>query len=290
MARTVSVIVPYYNGSQFVGSALASIRNQTRPADEIIIVDDGSRPDEAAVLDREAKDCLVIHLPRNLGPSAARNVGIARARGDWIAFLDCDDEWERTKLEKQLAVANSTPGCRAVHCGMRNVRIDGTEVVDEKSNITLDDFLIFPCAIFPSAVMMERQSLFEAGLFDPTMGVCHDLDLFLRFCYLGNTFYCVPEALLTRRVQPGSVSRNIANFWSDAARVYHDYMPVFPDTHRARKTLTEVYIDMTVRAIYARDFRLLRRMLRRARQRDAAVTNVLARAFSRVIRHRFARP
>jgi glycosyltransferase involved in cell wall biosynthesis len=289
MERSISVVIPYYNGSRVIGDALASVRNQTLAPLEIVVVDDGSRPEEAAALDREARDCLVIHLPRNRGQSVARNVGIGRARGQWIAFLDCDDVWDPRKLEMQAAVAKADPTCLAVHCGVRNVSVDGQESVTPKGEITLDDLLVFPCAIFPSAVLIHRDALLECGLFDPTMGVCEDLDLFVRFCFLGNKFHSVPEPLLIRRIQPDGVSRNIAKFWSDAARVYRDYLPVFRDRRRAIGALREVYVDMAVRAVHARDFKLLWKMFGRATQRDAPISNVASRALSRVILNRFRR-
>src|SRR5262249_12915800 len=164
----ISVVIPYYNGSRFIAEALASVRAQTLAPLEVIVVDDCSRPDDAAAVYREAPDCVVIHLPKNRGPSVARNIGIARARGEWIAFLDCDDLWAPRKLELQAAVVAANADCRAVHCGMTTILPGGKEVVYDKGEVTFEDFLEFPCPIFPSAVLMQRQALFECGLFDPT--------------------------------------------------------------------------------------------------------------------------
>ena len=286
---SVSVVIPYYNSSSFVSAALASVRAQTLAPLEIIVVDDASRREDAEVLDREARDCIVLHLPKNRGPSVARNVGIARAGGEWVAFLDSDDTWHPHKLERQMQVVNSNADCRAVHCGMTTVLPDGRSSVSLKQEVVLDDFLEFPCPIFPSAVIMERQALFECGLFDPTMGVCHDLDLFLRFCLMGHKFYSVPEPLMVRQILAHGVSRNIADFWSDADRVYRDYLTFFSDQQKARETLREVHTDMAVRAVYARDFGLLRRMLLRARRRDVPISLVLARLARRLVINRMQR-
>jgi len=295
MTLSISVVIPYYNGSRTVGGALASVRAQTLAPTEIVVVDDASKPEEAAALDRLGAEfgCVVVHNARNGGPSVARNTGIARARGDWIAFLDCDDLWDPTKLEKQAAVVERNPGCRAVHCGMKTIFPDGREAMTEKGEVTFDDFLVFPCPIFPSAVLMQRQALFECGLFDPTKRCCEDLDLFLRFCYgngkLHDKFYSAPEPLLIRQVQEDGLSRNIATFWREADRVYRDFLPVFEDRRKSRATLRSVHTDMTLRALYARDFKLLWRMLRNATHRDVPMSLVVGQVAWRVIANRVRR-
>ena len=287
MPLSISVVIPYYNGSRFIGEALASVRAQTLAPLEIVVVDDGSCAEEAQALDRAAEGCVVVHLPRNRGVSVARNTGIARAKGSWIAFLDCDDLWEPRKLEFQAAVIAANPDCRAVHCGLRNARLDGKEEVYPKGEVSFEDFVAFPCPIFTSAALMERQALIECGLFDPTMAVVQDLDLYMRFAYSHGKFYCVPDPLVVRRVQPGGLSRNIPAFWSEAHRIYRDFLPVFRDSRRAREALREVHVDMAVRALYARDLGLLRRILARATWPDIPFPVFLWRVIGRVLRVRW---
>jgi glycosyltransferase involved in cell wall biosynthesis len=289
MQPSISVVVPYYNGSRFIAEALASVRAQTLAPLEIIVVDDGSRPAEAAALDREAPDCVVIHLAKNRGSSVARNTGIARARGEWIAFLDCDDLWDPRKLELQAAVVAANAECRAVHCGVKALKLDGKEAVFPKGEITFDDFLVFPCPIFPSAAMMQRQALLECGLFDPTMRCWEDLDLFLRFCFASGKFYSVPEPLVIRRIQSDGLSRNLAVCWTEADRIYRDFLPVFADQRRSRAALREVHTDMALRALYARDFKLVWRMLRRATRTDVPAALLAGQVVWRVIRNRLQR-
>lgn len=287
---TISVVIPYYNGSRFIGDALASVRAQSLAPLEIVVVDDGSLPAEALALDREARDCVVVHLPRNRGVSVARNAGVAHARGEWIAFLDCDDLWEPRKLEFQAAVAAADPQCRAVHCGMRSLLPGGVVEVFPKGEVAFEDLLVFPCPIFPSAAMMQRQALLECGLFDPTMRCCEDLDLFLRFCFDGGRFLSVPEPLVTRRIQPGGLSRNLETFYTAAVRTYRNFRPVFRDGKKSLGTLREVHVDMTLRALYARDLGLLWRMLRSAARPDIPLTVLLARVAWRALCNRLRRP
>jgi glycosyltransferase involved in cell wall biosynthesis len=291
--ETVSVVVPYYNGSRFVADAIASVRAQTLPAKELLIVDDGSRPEEAAALDRAAAAagdsfCRIIHLARNRGVSVARNVGIARATGTHVAFLDCDDLWREDKLDKQMSFFQAHPEYRAVHCSLKVIYDDGRETVSQKGEVGFDDLVSFPCPIFPSAVIMHREALLESGLFDPTKRVCEDLDLFLRF----TSHYpigCVDEPLMTRRVQAEGASRNLPRFFHDADRVYRDFRYVFKDQDAAADALVELHTDFLLRAVYARDRRLFWDVLRRGTRNDVTFRRLVPRLLGGLLRNRLAR-
>src|SRR6185312_11793255 len=107
----ISVVIPAYNAAAYVGDALASIAAQTcRPA-EVIVVDDGSADDTAAIA--AAAGAIVIRQP-NGGASAARNAGVARARSQWIAFLDADDRWLPEYVERVAAAARYCPDVAAI--------------------------------------------------------------------------------------------------------------------------------------------------------------------------------
>ena len=121
MSRTISVVIPYYNGSRFVTDALASVKAQTYPMHEIIVVDDGSRREEAAAVDRAAETagplCHVIHLERNRGACVARNIGITR---DDLAIeisqgkinlrqLQACGSRAGKEVERSLGILRSTP-------------------------------------------------------------------------------------------------------------------------------------------------------------------------------------
>ncbi len=100
--QRISVIVPAYNASETIVDALRSVLGQTRPADEVVVVDDGSQDGTAEIVARELPQVKVLRQA-NAGPSAARNTAAAAARGDWLAFLDADDLWLPRKLDVQLA-------------------------------------------------------------------------------------------------------------------------------------------------------------------------------------------
>lgn len=101
---TVSVVIPCYNASPFLRETLDSVLAQTYPAAEVLVIDDGSTDDSAAIAESYGPPVRVIRQ-ENQGESVARNRGIDEAAGDWVAFLDADDLWHREKLAQQIAVA-----------------------------------------------------------------------------------------------------------------------------------------------------------------------------------------
>lgn len=106
---TVSVVIPCYNAAPFLRETLDSAINQTYPPLEILLIDDGSTDDSAAIAESYGPPVRVIRQP-NQGESVARNRGIDEAKGDWIAFLDADDLWDAQKTEKQVAaLSNASP-------------------------------------------------------------------------------------------------------------------------------------------------------------------------------------
>src|SRR5580700_8639860 len=96
-APTISVVIPAYNAARFVGSAIESALAQTSTPLEVLVIDDGSRDDTAAVVQQYAAPVGLLRQS-NGGPASARNHGVRVARGEWIAFLDADDTWLPQKL------------------------------------------------------------------------------------------------------------------------------------------------------------------------------------------------
>lgn len=130
---TVSVVIPCYNGAKFLRETLDSVLSQTYPVLEVLVIDDGSTDDSAAIAESYGSPIRVIRQP-NQGESVARNRGIDEAKGDWIAFLDADDLWEPVKIEKQIAFSELHPEVKCIHTAWK--RFGDTESVPAFSGIS----------------------------------------------------------------------------------------------------------------------------------------------------------
>jgi len=110
----VSVVIPFYNRVELLRNSIGSVLAQTRPADEIVVVDDRS-PEDTGWLPLEFPTVRILRLPRNMGPMRARYEGVAATTGTHVATLDMDDVWYPQKLEKQIAYAEKTGDSRAIY-------------------------------------------------------------------------------------------------------------------------------------------------------------------------------
>jgi glycosyltransferase involved in cell wall biosynthesis len=178
----VSVIIPTHNRAWCLARAVDSVLGQTFTDFELFVVDDGSSDDTARLLAAYGDALAVIRQP-NRGVSAARNAGIAAARGGWIALLDSDDYWLPEKLAAQIDWLSAHPDYRI--CQTEEIWIRGGRRVNPKKRHRKFGGRIFErclplCLVSPSAVMMARSLLDEVGGFDEALPACEDYDLWLR--------------------------------------------------------------------------------------------------------------
>jgi len=178
----VSVIIPTYNRKNLLKRALNSVSSQTFVPQEIIVVDDGSSDG--------TKDWVLERFPYvryiyqdNSGVSSARNAGIKEAKGSWIAFLDSDDEWMPDKLEKQERAINDSKEawlCHTNEVWVRNsVRVNQMKKHQKYGGYVFENCLDI-CRISPSSVLIKKEVFKMVGLFDESLKVCEDYDLWLR--------------------------------------------------------------------------------------------------------------
>jgi len=181
---TVSVIITTHNREALLPRALDSVFSQTRPADEVIVVDDGSVDGTGQMVKDHYPQARYLYQ-HNTGISAARNRAIKQAKGEWLAFLDDDDAWHADKLAMQLATIEQQPHSRLCHT--EEVWIRNDRRVNPMNKHRKQGGWIYPqclplCAISPSSAMIHK-SIFEAfGLFDEDLPACEDYDLWLRIC------------------------------------------------------------------------------------------------------------
>ena len=179
---TVSVIIPTHNRCQLLRRALLSVYKQTIQAEEIIVIDDGSTDGTEEMLGKEFPD-VKYTFQENAGVSAARNLGIRQAKGEWLAFLDSDDEWLPEKLEKQLASLENNPEMRICHSDeiwkRDGVRVNAMNKHNKKGGWIFQHCLPL-CAMSPSSIIIHRSIFAQVGLFDIALPACEDYDLWLR--------------------------------------------------------------------------------------------------------------
>jgi glycosyltransferase involved in cell wall biosynthesis len=180
----ISVIVPTFNRVHTLPRALDSVLGQTRPAAEILVIDDGSQDATQRLIRTRYPDCRYLKQA-NQGVSAARNRGIREAKCEWIALLDSDDAWLPDKLHRQHQALQCQPEYRFCHTDeiwIRNgVRVNPMKKHGKSGGRIFTDCLP-RCVISPSAALLHRSLFTEYGLFDPSLPACEDYDLWLRIC------------------------------------------------------------------------------------------------------------
>ncbi len=217
MFPTISVIIPTYNSGEFITRTLESVLSQTYKNFEIIISDDESTDETIKRADdffdnTDFKKFTILSNPHK-GPGDARNKGIDASMGDWIAFLDSDDMWMPEKLEKTINYINNYPTVDLI-CHNEIRRYNGREYfVDHSSKynkrISLFVSLLRNNCFSPSAVIVRRKFLLEAGCFDVTLPAAQDYDLWLRLSLLNITIGFINEPLGFYMERDGSISSNI---------------------------------------------------------------------------------
>ncbi|ERP31785.1 glycosyltransferase family 2 protein [Chitinivibrio alkaliphilus] len=186
MRPVFSVVIPTYNRYEQCVRALSSVIAQDFPFWEVILVDDGSTmaiPEAfRRLLSQHSEKITLLSFPENRGVSAARNAGIARARGEWVAFLDSDDVWHREKLTRQYEKCQSQG--YLIHQTReiwirRGVRVNPPRKCEKYEGDLFADSLE-RCIVTPSSVVIHGSLFTRFGLFNESFPACEDYDLWIR--------------------------------------------------------------------------------------------------------------
>ena len=178
----ISVIIPTYNRRNTLPRAVESVLNQIYKPIEIIVVDDGST-DGTKEMFSEMYPLVRYIYQANSGVSSARNTGINSASGDWIALLDSDDEWLPDKLDRQVKLLQDNAEIRFCHTNeiwiRNNVRINQKKK-HQKYGGNIFNKCLDICRISPSSSLFHTSVIKDVGLFDESLDVCEDYDMWLR--------------------------------------------------------------------------------------------------------------
>lgn len=209
----VSVIIPNYNYARYVGGAIESVLTQTYPNVDIIVVDDGSTDASKDVLFNYG-DSIKVLSQQNRGVAAARNNGVAASSGEFVAFLDADDEWLPEKITKQVALFRQDHTLGLVHVGVEEVDENGNplrQCLEGASGDATHELLMLGRKGIlggGSGLMVPRAVFDEIGGFDTRLSTSADWDLFFQIASRYSVGF-VLEPLLRYRIHNSNMSANV---------------------------------------------------------------------------------
>ncbi len=231
----ISVIMPAYNAERYIEKSIVSVRNQTFKNWELIIVDDGSTDKTSLIIEGfRSMDCRIKYIyQQNKKQAAARNRGVAEAKGKWIAFLDSDDIWLYNKLEEQFK-----------YVAQINADVFYTQgvIIDENNSITSD--YEPACGYFTGAkmykrlykgnpipilsVVLKKEWVSKVGNQneDEKMAGCEDWDYWIRLAKAGAGFYGIESKLFKYRIHAKGTSMNTLQMKiAETYALYNNYDP-----------------------------------------------------------------
>ncbi len=211
----LSVIIPTYNRSSFLGEAIQSVLDQeffrAHPdfSYEIIVVDDGSTDNTKQVISSFGKR-VNYHYQKHKGVSVARNLGLELAQGDYIAFLDSDDLWKKEKIGVQLSFLRAFPQAKVCYTDevwiRRGIYVNPKKKHQKYSGWIFDKVLPL-CLISLSSALFRREVFEEIGKFDENLPACEDYDFGIRLAQKYPVYF-LPQALILKRGgHPDQLSR-----------------------------------------------------------------------------------
>jgi GT2 family glycosyltransferase len=178
----VSVIIPTFNRAWSLKTAIDSVLAQTHDQIEIIVIDDGSTDTTPDLLAGYGHQIQVL-TQKNSGVSAARNLGIHKSHGRFIALLDSDDAWAKEKISCQIDFFKQNPEalvCQTEEIWIRKGRRVNPRVKHQKPSGMIFEPSLHLCLVSPSAVMIRKKLFDSVGVFNENFPVCEDYDLWLR--------------------------------------------------------------------------------------------------------------
>jgi glycosyltransferase involved in cell wall biosynthesis len=235
--NSIDVVIPVFNGQDYILQALHSVEQQSYVPHKIIVVDDGSTDKTPELVQGYASHVSVEYVRQaNKGLSSARNTGIARCTSQYVAFLDADDEWMPNKLAEQVRIFDNSD------FGNLGVVYSKYCIIDSDGKLTRRHYVFEPepsirgniytrlfeankIAGSGSGVLIKRGCFDHVGLFDETLHACEDWDMWLRLASRYE-FDFVPEVLVKIRRHKNSIQQNTLLMFRNQLLFYNKWLPV----------------------------------------------------------------
>ena len=237
---SVSAILPVFNGRRFLLNAVRSVLAQTLPPCELIVVDDGSTDGSLSELEGLSAPFPIRVLRQdNAGQSAARNLAARQAEGEYLAFLDQDDQWHPRHLEQLVEPLEADPAVGWAYSDFDEIDFEGNLVTRAflcQQGVKNPKRTIFECVasdlmVLPSASLVRRSAFEQAGGFDEVLSGYEDDDLFVRFFRLGWEHVFVERTLLRFRIHSNGSSAS-RRFIDSRMRYAEKLAAMLPDNPR----------------------------------------------------------
>jgi glycosyltransferase involved in cell wall biosynthesis len=289
----VSVVIPTYNAARYLTEAVVSVLSQSFRDIEVIVVDDGSTDDTAAVVSRFGPPVRYMRQ-QNRGVAEARNRGIEQSRGRYVAFLDADDTWLPNKIDRQitsLVEAGDQRACYSAYaiCDARLQPLALQRSV--RRGLTLEDLMLRGNVVGSGSVVVCDRSLFSiVGGFDLNLSQCADWDMWIRLATLTEFLY-LDEPLVNYRQHSSNMSRRPELLERDTLHVLEKgfKLPAVPAALRAqrRAAFGRNYMVLAGTYFHARRYGDFLRCVVRALSLEPGQLRHLASFPGRSIRRRF---
>ncbi len=221
----ISVVIPTFNREKYIKKSIESVLDQEGQGigyelEEIVVVDDGSTDDTEMTVRRIADERIRFNkMEANSGAGAARNKGVSIAKGDWVAFQDSDDVWDRSKLAKQVEYLKDNPDVSMVSHPIKAVFDDGSEIVTSVSNANNMVKVLAERNLFDTPTMLIKRECFIAlEGFNVELKALEDWEFALRFAdkyRIG----MVPEVLIESEMISNGVSSGAANYYESRCKM-----------------------------------------------------------------------
>ncbi|HEV7993967.1 MAG TPA: glycosyltransferase [Gemmatimonadaceae bacterium] len=263
---TISVIIPCYNAAPFLDEAITSVRMQTRPPDEIIVVDDCSTDDSHAIA--LSHGVMVKRTPVNTGGCGARNLGLSVARGEMVAWLDADDFWEPEHLETVVSLLETHEDAVLAFGLVRETGAGAREwhaLLPAGVSVQALDACLRRCVLPHNAVVVRREAVRAIGGYDETMRIAGDYDLWLRLSRR-HRFVCTHRITGNWRVHPNQLSAggDLTRYWTMEYQSRERFLSVCRVEESAsvaehvEETMRRVWEEHLLNAWWARNGRQMR--------------------------------
>ncbi|HUP01074.1 MAG TPA: glycosyltransferase family A protein [Gemmatimonadota bacterium] len=232
----ISCVVPVFNGDRYLAESLDSILAQSLPADEIVVVDDGSTDGTAEVAARYV-DAVRLVRQENAGSPAARNRGVTESRGDLIAFGDADDLWHPDRLARQIERFEQRADLDCCIAHVQNFW-SPEATVEKEMDLRHGDFTLPHAGVITMTGLVRRSIFDRVGLFLPSLRHHDGQEWQVRARDHGAVIEVIPEVLMSRRVHDGNESRRRR---ADESEGLLAAIKMSLDRRRAALTPTESY-------------------------------------------------